>query len=244
MRYRWVIFDVDGVLIDTGESYDIATKLTVEYFLGTMGRNVEIDIESIRVLRRRGSFGNDFLLCEALIRAGIGEDTDYLVKNFPLGGDIEWVRKRYNVKIEMDEIERAFNTFYLGNYYNNPIFEFNGLWKRDKPLVEKEALIEINKKVKVGVITGRNLLELNLAEGILGFKFKKSVTREMYLKPDPRALWHITRGEKGIYLGDTTVDELLVENYRKRYGKHMDFIMIGRAVSTVNEAIGEILEHL
>ena len=47
-------------------------------------------------------------------------------------------------------------------------------------------------------------------------------------------------GEYGVYIGDTRNDELLVENYRREYGE-FDFIMVGRDVPTVNQAIEEIL---
>ena len=55
-KLKWIIFDVDGVLIDVSESYDLATKFTVEYFLKELGREKVIDVEIIRKLRRKGEF--------------------------------------------------------------------------------------------------------------------------------------------------------------------------------------------
>ncbi len=220
-------FDVDGVLIDVSESYDLATKLTAEYFLRLMGRHVEIDVEWVRELRKRGGFGDDFKLSEAaviLTLAGRREIDD--------GIGVEELREEYGIALEEREVERVFNELYLGR-----------LWRRERPIVRIDLLRELEKRFKVGVITGRSGEEMALAEKIIGYRFENVVTRELYLKPDPRALWYLVRGEKGVYIGDTTNDERLVENYRRKYGE-FDFIMVGRDVKDVNGAIKVILEGL
>ena len=233
----WLIFDVDGVLIDVSESYDLATKLTVEYFLKKLGKNIEVELGWIRDLRRKGAFGDDFKVSEALIIGALTEDILQFVEDFPSGEGIEWVRSRFGVVVNPKSIEKVFNTFYLGEYYKDRLFEFDGLWKKEKPIVKRELLEKANERFKLGVVTGRSALELELAEKILGFHFENAVTRELYVKPDPKALWHLTKGEEGIYIGDTINDELLVENYKKEYKKDFDFLMVRRDVKDVNEAI-------
>ncbi|MBO8173797.1 MAG: hydrolase [Thermococcus sp.] len=239
---KWLIFDVDGVLIDVSKSYDLATKLTVEYFLKKLNKDVEINLNIIRKLRQKGAFGDDFKVSEALIIGALTEDIQQFVEDFPSGKGIEWVRSRFGIAVNPKSIEKVFNTFYLGEYYKDRIFEFDGLWKKEKSIVKRELLEKANERFKLGVVTGRSSLELELAEKILGFHFENAVTRELYVKPDPKALWHLTKGEEGIYIGDTINDSLLVENYKKAYGKDFGFLMVGRDVKDVNEAIEKLLD--
>jgi FMN phosphatase YigB (HAD superfamily) len=81
----WIVFDVDGVLIDVRESYDTATKLTAEYFLRLFGIEREIKPEWARELRRKGSFGDDFKVSEALILFALAGNVDGLIEEFPGG---------------------------------------------------------------------------------------------------------------------------------------------------------------
>ncbi len=226
-EWKWVVFDVDGVLIDVSESYDLATKLTAEHFLRLMGKNIAVDVEWLRKLRRRGGFGDDFKLSEALVILTLAGE-----REIDEGTSIEDLRERYGVALEEREVERVFNELYLGR-----------LWRREKPILKTELLRELEKRFKVGVVTGRSREEMALAEKIIGYRFENVVTRELHLKPDPRALWYLVRGENGVYIGDTANDERLVENYRRKYGE-FDFIMVGRDVDDVNEAIKVILEEL
>ncbi|WP_457754700.1 HAD family hydrolase [Thermococcus sp.] len=239
---KWLIFDVDGVLINVSESYDLATKLTVEYFLKKLGKSIEVELDLIRALRRKGAFGDDFKVSEALIIGALTGDLRDFVQNFPAGEGIGWVRKQFGIVIDPRTIEKVFNTFYLGEYYKDRLFEFDGLWKKEKLIVKRELLEKANERFKLGVVTGRSALELELAEKILGFHFENAVTRELYVKPDPKALWHLTKGEEGIYIGDTINDGLLVENYKKAYGKDFGFLMVGRDIKDVNEAIEKLLD--
>lgn len=237
----WVVFDVDGVLIDVSGSYDQAVKLTVEYLLRLFGIEREVKPEWVRELRRKGSFGDDFKVSEALILFSLAGDVEELVEEFPAGGTIDWVRERFGFEVHDGSIERVFNTFYLGMEYGGRIFDFPGLWRRERPIVKRELLEEASKRFKLGVVTGRSSLEMELAERVIGFHFEKAVTRELYLKPDPRALRELVNGEPGVYVGDTLNDELFIENYRRKYGE-FDFVMVGREVGDVNEFLERILE--
>ncbi|NJE02806.1 HAD family hydrolase [Thermococcus sp. MV11] len=238
----WVVFDVDGVLIDVGESYDVATRLTAEYFLRLFGVEREIKLEWVRELRRKGSFGDDFKVSEALILFALSGRAEELIEEFPEGGTIEWVRERFGFQVFGGSIERVFNTFYLGREYPGRLFDFPGLWKRERPIVRRNLLEEASARFKLGVVTGRSALEMKLAERVIGFRFENVVTRESYLKPDPRALWELVKGERGVYVGDTVNDGLFIENYRRRYGREFGFVMVGRDVRDVNEFLEELLE--
>ncbi|WP_456422621.1 HAD family hydrolase [Thermococcus sp.] len=238
----WVVFDVDGTLIDVSESYDLAVKLTVEYFLRTFGVEREIKLEWIRKLRSKGTFGDDFKVSEAMILFSLAGDVDKLVEEFPAGEGIDWVRRKFGFEIFAGSIERVFNTFYLGEVYAGRLFDFPGLWRREKPLIKPGLLEELSERFKVGVVTGRNELELRLAEKILGFHFENAITREFGLKPEPSILWKLVKGEKGVYIGDTLNDELFIENYRKKYGD-FSFFMVGRDIDDVSVFVKNLLEE-
>ncbi|MFA4641074.1 HAD family hydrolase [Pyrococcus kukulkanii] len=232
----WLVFDVDGVLIDTSESYDVATKLTAEYFLSKLGKTIEIPLDAIRELRRKGSFPDDFKLSEAIIIGALTGDFREFVNGFPLGAGVEWVRDKFGVALDGCEIRRVFNTYYLGIIYEDRLFDYPGLWRLEKPLVDVNLLKEASKHFRLGVVTGRDSLEMELAERIIGFRFEHVVTREVVEKPDPRALYLITKGESAVYIGDSGSDEVMVEEYRKIYGD-VKFFKVGRDVKDVNEAI-------
>ncbi|BAD84440.1 predicted hydrolase, HAD superfamily [Thermococcus kodakarensis KOD1] len=237
----WLVFDVDGTLIDVGESYDMAVKLTVEYLLEELGKPSEVEIELVRELRRKGVFGDDFKLSEALVRAVFSGLNDW--EQIPEGVGVEYFRRNFPLGIDPGHVERVFNTFYLGELYEDRLFDFEGLWRLEKPLVDVELLREAGERFKLGVVTGRNRLEMELAERIIGFRFPKVVTRESGLKPDPELLRCLVGGEEGVYIGDTAGDELFIENYRKKYGD-FGFLMVGRDVENANEAIKMFLEEV
>ncbi len=236
----WVVFDVDGTLIDVSESYDVAVKLTVEHLLRSFGRNEEVKLEWIRELRSKGTFGDDFKLSEALTLLILWGNPEEIIARFPEGGGVEWVREKTGIAIEESMIERLFNTFYLGEVYDKSLFTFPGLWRKERPLISPKLLERLSMDFKVGVVTGRSGLELKLAEKILGFRFEKRVTREDGLKPDPTLLWKLVRGEFGVYIGDTLNDETFVKRYKEKYGD-FEFLMVGRDVKNVREAVENIL---
>ncbi len=224
----WLVFDVDGVLIDVSESYDLATKLTAEHFLRRRGIHVEIDLELIRELRRKGSFGDDFKVSEALVAGAVSGDLEKFVENFPPGEGIGWVRERFGAHVDPREVEEYFNSLYLGE-----------LWRRERPLVDVNLLRRAMDRFKVGVITGRSREEVRLAEVILGIRFERFVCREMARKPDPKALEILLGDDQdiGFYVGDTVNDELLVLNYVRRTRRPFGFLMVGRDVEDVNEVL-------
>lgn len=79
-----ICFDMDGVLIDTSNSYDNAIKATVKEFTG-----VEVSDNDINSLRSQGGFNNDWVLSQELVRLK-GKDVD------------------------LDTITQCFQSFYLG----------------------------------------------------------------------------------------------------------------------------------
>jgi len=77
---KLICMDMDGVLIDTSNSYDLCVLATVESFSGK-----KISIDTIKKLRAQGGFNNDWLLSQQLLKnlgysCGIQEVTDVFQK--------------------------------------------------------------------------------------------------------------------------------------------------------------------
>ncbi len=228
---EWIVFDVDGVLVDVSSSFDRVVKKTVSRL---SEKRIELELEDIRKVRKRGAFGDDFKLCHAFLIAG-----DELIDLLPKGEGLEWTKKRFDDELPtgQEELKKVFNTFYLGEKYEDYIFNARGLWREESSLVEKPMLERADEGFELGVITGRSELEMDLAEMIIGYEFDNRMTREDHLKPDPRALKKLVGERSGIFIGDTNVDRRLVENYNTRYSEEFDFLMVGDDVKDVNEAI-------
>ncbi|MFP4000592.1 MAG: HAD family hydrolase [Thermoplasmata archaeon] len=227
---EWIVFDVDGVLVDVSESYDEVVRRTVDHWLDICGCDYELSLETVRELRVKGEFPDDYKLSEALIIEGLsGGSLDDIGERFPRGEDIGWFKERSETSIREKKVQEVFDSYYFGG-------KEEGLWKKETPSVDVELLIRLKESedYKLGVVTSRSEEELQMAESILGFEFENRVTREVARKPDPRALKYITLDEKGVYIGDTNVDRSLVENYND-IGGDFEFVMVGEDISDLND---------
>ncbi len=83
-----ICFDMDGVLIDTSESYDLAIKATVESISGKT-----VSLEEIFALRDSGGFNNDWVLSQALL-------------------------SQLNQEVALDKVTDVFQSIYLGENNN------------------------------------------------------------------------------------------------------------------------------
>jgi len=237
-RWQWLVLDVDGVLIDVSESYDRAVELTVEEFASRRGEEYQLSRETVQTLRRRGGFGEDFQLSEALILSLAGAGPPALLEELPPGAGIEWVRNKFDERLDRSEIKAVFNSFYLGKGEETG----SGLWQQEEPLVDKETLQRAENCFKLGVVTGRDEGEMELAETLLGFHFEHAVTRDRALKPDPEALGLLVGSSCGVYVGDTLNDQSLVENYNRTVqGGSFDFLLVGEDIEYLCSFLQELV---
>lgn len=237
--WKWVVLDVDGVLIEVSASYDLAVKRTAELLLSKRGVDGELDVETIRSFRKKGKFGDDYRVTAGLVLAKLSQNFDRLISEFPRGGDLNWVENHAGVKIDKEELRTRFDQFYLGGNSSTETQKTDGLWKREEALVDPSLLDEIKGEFNLGYITGRNRKEVELAEKVLNYEVRNVVTREEFQKPDPRALETLVGEENGVYIGDTYNDELLVENYNEE-GREFSFIQVDEN-NRVNSVLTEIL---
>jgi len=73
-----LIFDIDGTLVETSSSYDVAIKKTFEKFAGK-----KISLEEIRLTRNREAINSDWKIThELLIRSGKNPAMEKVVQEF------------------------------------------------------------------------------------------------------------------------------------------------------------------
>ena len=100
-------FDMDGVLIDTSQSYDLCILETVKYF-----SKHQLNVDNIQKLRSKGGFNNDWDLTQGLIQqTGLSIDLDAIISQFQkyyliyksneinLLSDLELFNKNYTTAI-------------------------------------------------------------------------------------------------------------------------------------------------
>lgn len=239
---RWLIFDIDGVLIDVTQSFDKTVKKTFEFLWD--GSDLEVSLEFIRELRKKGVFGDDFKVTETIIRGAEEFDSaEKILDNFREDKDIGWVREEWGEDVDEDELIQVFNSFYLGDRYEKSLFDINGLWNEERSIIELELLERAGSFFRIGVVTGRDRIELRLAEKIIGYEFDRYVTRDDYLKPDPKALEALVGAGDGFFVGDAPSDRQLVRNYNEKYDGDFKFIEISEDFRTVNGFLKNILEE-
>lgn len=178
-------FDMDGVLIDTSESYDQCIKKTVKVFTG-----VDVNSEQVSEVRARGGFNNDWKLTQQLI-AELGSEINY------------------------QDIIETFQHFYQGDDENpgfkskeKPLLE-SALKK--KIFVDKTR--EINTAVvtgrpKIEALEGLDLLSIKNTNLISDDDVNQS-------KPDPEGINKVKRffnAENCWMLGDSPDDMLAAKS--------------------------------
>lgn len=239
--WNWLVFDIDGVLIEVSESYDVAVQQTVEHFLGQQGLVVELPVEAIRDLRLKGKFGDDYKVSEAFI-AGLKRETpDEFVTKLPDRSGIDWVKDKYGQHVAPTELKNYFDKIYQGP--NTEQSSSSGLWRNEERIAYLDLLDRLAGYYKLAAVTGRSRQEYSLARRIIDYSFEQVVTREVAKKPDPEALRAAVGTDRGLYIGDTENDRLLVENYRKQINQ-FQYCMVDQQDRSVNELMQLLVELL
>tara|TARA_B100000029_G_scaffold461611_1_gene493530 strand:- start:9044 stop:9856 length:813 start_codon:yes stop_codon:yes gene_type:complete len=240
MKYDGYIFDVDGVLVNTNESFTSAVLEAVSY--ATSSHNFgKMEFGQLKTVP---GFNND---CYVAI-AGASwinwrQEMDF--SSFVLaiednGGGIKGLRKfikRLNPEFE-EMLIRLFQESYGGTLACHRLYGFKpefilheGFWRKEIPLVSFNLIKPFI--TQSGIFTGRNFSEMELAFELLGWTLPNSVvavseTPELD-KPNPTKIIHIIEKlncNYPVYLGDTRDDLELVKNYRLQTGGKMDFCLI------------------
>ena len=219
-----VIFDVDGVLVDTDASYTEAVIRTVAWLVP----GAAIDRDLIRLWRRTGDWNNDWDLCYGLYawrngvpRLAAGDAARRTLAEL-VGGVGE------TLPLDYPAVRGIFEEHYNGTAVAVARYGVPARVDNDRPLARDEAvrlrpeLLERLRAigiVKLGDVTGRVRLDweqvaprIPLPAGVV------VATDEDGRKPDPAALERVVRAlaPSGFaYVGDTLNDLRMVHAYAK-----------------------------
>ncbi len=239
MKYSAIIFDVDGVLIDTSDSFSAAAADAVRITTGSQ----QFTSEMARQLKLVPGFNNDWHVAIAGAGWVIRNDlafADWLDQLTDLGGGLPAVRQLAGPGLTLASESRltkqAMET-YGGASACRRLYGFDpgtanlpGHWQQERPLLSRESALPLLPLS--GIVTGRSRSEMELGFQVLGWRLpweRVAVSDDPYLdKPNPaRLLELISQLPVGntLYVGDSRDDLLMVENARAR--SRIDFGLIG-----------------
>ena len=250
-----LIFDIDGVLLEVKSSYLKAIELTVARVLKRCGRPAPpaLSVLVARLKKVKG-YNNDWDCSYALVLIGLvaGGPEEYAgiftaleSTNQPLTVLEGTLCPLLEKSEEYDRalIWRDFQGYYLGRgklkelYGGECDFEADPLYLTEKPWVRAATFESLATAYKLGVYTGRNREEADLAFAGLGFYPAAVVADDgVSKKPDPAGLSLLQRElgfKRALYFGDSVDDATAVH----RFGSAADL----RLVAVGGELPGAVL---
>ncbi len=245
-----VIFDVDGVLIDTTTSYHLAIFETIKEFT----QKKDIDLNEILDIKYKLGINNDWDVSVAgIIYVKSGMDLENfkneLRKRFKALEDLYNYAKELNIDLpQYNELIKVFDKYY---------YEFR---TTEKPIFSEEQLEEIKSLSNLtGIITGRPKKDLDFTFNLFDLhKYFDYIITETDIpkpelrKPSPYPLelffskYDYT--EPVFYIGDTTADKNMVQKFNQKNNKNIEFILFKPSVNIENkykfEEPEEVIEFL
>lgn len=260
MNYDAYIFDVDGVLIDTSQSFSSAVIYAVE----KATTSTQFQLNHYKSLKDISGFNNDWNVAitgavwiifypstsfesflELVIYKGNGfnslkaatpEITDSLIQNvsrlaMEAYGGITACEQLYGFKPTSIKID--------------------GMWKNETPYIKKNVIENILPIS--GIVTGRNKTEMELGFQILGWDLPEprvAVSDNPKLdKPNPKKLMQIIGeldSQTPIYFGDSIDDYLLVKNFNDQSEMQIKFCCVGKnnGIPEYDYRVNDIMEYL
>jgi len=227
-RLEVVVFDIDGVLIDTANSIEDVTYEEVIQFKKFPGFNNDWDITEglllYKVAKHAGLVGNLTNFLEEAGKEGDGVKGIRALLSRIKGFNDKWPDRKLVRQLAMEHYAgfkpRYF--FYDGTIENEKVILDKTLWEQ---LPEKKA-----------ILTGRNRNETMLALSRLGINGSVACVvydgKAGYRKPSPELLKVILEETNSTYLvfaGDSYDDYLTASNFSQKYGlKQVHFVQILR----------------
>jgi phosphoglycolate phosphatase-like HAD superfamily hydrolase len=216
-----LIFDVDGVLIDTCDSFQMATAETVrwcwENLMGGSADGEGYTTEHFRLCKSHPAFNDDGVVAWALLRcmrrarAATGSDSmkevfpslkawEKELNTYDRGEVVEETARRETETPSLAEVRAVMEGFY-----------YEGFWKREKPSISRDWK---DLGLPVGIYTGRTRKETSLAQrhlNWLDFPQNMLITSDdRILKPSPLGLSTLCERSgtrTPLFFGDTASDK-------------------------------------
>lgn len=241
MKYDGLIFDVDGVLLDTSQSFNQAVLLAVKT---TTGSN-QFKKHHIFQLKGIPGFNNDWNV--AIAGAAWIESYDsmpfseFVNELINYGGGLvalKIISPSLTVSFQ-ESIERLVMEAYGGTLACKQLYGFEpetilieGTWKNETAFISPENIQPYLSMS--GIVSGRNRTEMDLAFTHLGWKIpaqRVAISDDaQFDKPNPTKLINIINNmgsERPVFFGDSMDDLELVKNFKSETGAQMDFCCVG-----------------
>jgi phosphoglycolate phosphatase-like HAD superfamily hydrolase len=216
-----IVFDVDGVLVDSKTSYQEVVRLLVErewekagHVLDAEGYSPEMNC----VLKNHGSFNDDYDITWALLNIAFASGCEKLSKALPppekmrgmlapyRGECAGWLPKIARIKFDIATVRMWGQELYAGTE-DEP-----GQWTSDRPMLASDWK---SLPLPAYIYTGRDLKEWRLAQKTLSwldFPDERVIQVDMGIKkPSAEGLEYICRKfghERPVYFGDTAGDKM------------------------------------
>lgn len=218
-----LVFDVDGVLLDTSQSFPLAIQRALEHFAQL--KNIENfkapPLSELQKFKQISGFNNDWDLAEgaliyAIQRSAFAVSVDLLTflmlverKGGGLVGIDRWmqsiegertkmIRQNYNASL----IRQLTQEHYAGTKYCKKLYGFEPEYVSTEGTVENETVLIDPDLVKVipmhiGIYTGRNRTELEVALDQIDLRSIEKENRNfddgVAIKPNPEPLHNLAR---------------------------------------------------
>ncbi len=233
MNVDAIVLDVDGVVVDVGQSYRRAIVESVAHVHGET-----IDIADVQRFKEAGGFNNDWELTDAVAlyilarQEGVPLSLEsYTDAISGMGGGLESARtviseeltpaarERVFAAFDSDELRSVFQQLYLGTERyrelegKEPTIEAEGFINDEEVLITPETLETLQERYLLGILTGRPAAEATIALDRVGLSVPDEYRFTMDDwdggKPEPDAL--VTLAERFdadsiAFVGDTRDD--------------------------------------
>ena len=232
-----LIFDVDGVLLNVERSFPEVIRSSIQKgWESVCGGETDFDgynKDHEKIFKRHGSFNDDYDIAWTMLSIAAYSGKKKLSEALPSPKELEielsafkgtvpaWVKEKYGAPVPRDIVRGMCADLYIGEE-GNP-----GLYSLEVPML---SFHWSKLPLPVGIYTGRNLIEWDLAKKALGwhdFPEDRIIHSDMGIyKPSPEGLEILSKRlgcENPLFFGDTGSDMKAQSSFGKGY-----FVAVGR----------------
>ncbi|MFP4481359.1 MAG: HAD family hydrolase [Thermovirgaceae bacterium] len=243
MTRRALIFDVDGVLVDTDRSFPNVVITAIQWWsrfrLGVRTDAQPFTREHYDITKNHGSFNDDYTIAWTFLSrvAALGKRRlsecrltpgrwKQIISSCRSADPVPWVLETFGKEIPLQGFRDLCDEIYFGTGTlesargRKPAFiTMRGLWNLERSMLRVPWTCFGDP---VGIYTGRTRAELSLALSLLGwtdFPCEACVTLDDGIaKPSPEGFRKLEKTlgcDEVLYFGDTESDRLAFEGYGK-----------------------------
>lgn len=198
-KFGLVVFDIDGVLIDTSLSFPLSITKSIDHYGKLIGfpNWQQPDLVDVNLFKTFSGFNNDWDLDEGMLLFYLQEQIlpkpvnlhKFLQQSsqFDIGlaGIIKWIQQlpdTYSKKIfsyyQPELIRNLAMEYYAGKEYCKFLYGFSpkyniseGTINTEKILIDIHLLEQLSSKIDFGIYSGRSVKEYELVQKKIGSKY-------------------------------------------------------------------------